>query len=595
MPPDVRQTRVPGVRIVVAVAAVAIVAAATIWIVASGTSSPDTAPSSSPASSTASSEDVTKSKPIGPSFEAIAAITDDFSRNAALYALLRGADQGQIEDWLDRVDMLPPAPHRYDIARVLYIGFADIDPEAALSHALRTAPRASWVAAIFRSWAHADPDAAADRAASMEESAMAAAAWGMLQVDMPGDASRDLAERLDRKEAMAPWRREWERLMGAAPPTRTTLLLATIEARRLARTENESSPAAWTRATLVENPLVRRILMEEVALEWAKVDPAAALATVTAWNGTDLVATWYPGSGSGSTTSLQSHIGERILLGWSDADPQAALAWVVDQDPTDMHLYIQFAIGALARQSPDEAVARLSTVPAFLQKEASGAVLQALSTQDLDRALGFFAALDIPLRQANLLWLTGDVVESRPPSEALEWALSRDRRIRADAVRQVVGEIHETRPTAARELINELDPELNGAALSDFARREVLRAPGEALAWARSFHDATRRPALVSEVLTAWYFTDREGAVREIVGLDDASVRDQAASEVMSEAIRRGQIPLAERLFAILESPAAHQRAAAGLYGYFTETEPDDQKASTYSRLLPDAEADDIR
>lgn len=590
MPPDIARPRAG--RIAVAVAAVAIVIAATTWI-GLGTTSRELVPSTAPASSTVEQHDVSTPNSLGQPFEAIAAIPDDFSRNAALYAMLRDADRGQIEDWLDRVESLPPSPHRYDIARVLYIGLADIDPEVALAHALRTAPRASWVAAIFRSWAHEDPEAAADRAASLEETAMTAAAWGMLQVAVPSVASRDLAERLDRKEAMAPWRREWERFMGAAPPTRTSRLLAEIEARQLARAENESSADAWTRATLVEHPLVRRILMEEVALEWAKGEPAAALATVTAWSGNDLVATVSQDGGGGSVTSLQSHIGERILLGWSDDDPQAALAWIVEQDPPGAHLYIQFAIGALARQSPEEAVARLATVPAFLQADASGAVLRALSTQDLDRGLGFFADLDISLRQEHLWSVASTVAESRPPREALEWALSRDLRIRAEAVKRVVGEIHDVRPTAARELINELDPELNGAVLSDFARREVLRAPGEALAWARSFHDVPQRPTLVSQVLTAWYFTDRERAVREVAGLDDPSTRDQVASDVMSLAIRRGHTALAERLFDAIGSPSARQQAAVGLHRYFVETEPDVDKARTYARLVPDEEEQD--
>ena len=587
MPPDVPQPRGRRVRLAAAIATVAIITAATIWI-GSGTTSPDPVASEYPAASPAKPDDATTPNPLGQSFETIAAITDDFSRNAALYAMLRDADRGQIEHWLDRVDLLPPSPHRYDIARVLYIGLADIDPEAALIHALRTAPRASWVAAIFRSWASADPDAAANRAESLEEGAMAAAAWGLLQGAVSGDASPELAGRLDRKEAMAPWRRQWERLMGAVPPTRISLLLAEIEASQLARSANESSAAAWSRAILVEDPLVRRIVMEEVALEWAKGEPVDAIAAVIAWDGTDRVATRYQNQTSGSVTSLEWHIGEQILGDWSDTDPHAALAWVVEQNPTDANHYVHPAIGALARQFPDEAVASLATVPAFLQKEASGAVLRALSTQDLDRALGVFDALDISLRQEHLWSLAGPVVESRTPSEALEWAMSRDRRIRPDAVRRIVAEIHDIRPTAARDLVDNLDPVLHGAVLTEFARREVLRAPGEALAWARSLHDETQRPTLVSQVLTAWYYKDSEAAVREIAGLDEASVRDKVASDVISVAVRRADISQAERLFDILETPAARQRAAVTLHQYFAETEPDARKARTYARLLPD-------
>lgn len=88
----------------------------------------------------------------------IARIRDDFSRNAALYRLADGATKEQVNRWLDEVTTLEPTPHRYDVARVLYIRYAVLDPEAAVEHALRNAAKPAWLAAIFRTWAQLDAD-----------------------------------------------------------------------------------------------------------------------------------------------------------------------------------------------------------------------------------------------------------------------------------------------------------------------------------------------------------------------------------------------------------------------------------------------------
>ena len=87
----------------------------------------------------------------------IAQITEDFSRNAAMYRLAEGATRQQVEDWLADVETLPPSPHRYDVARVLYIRFAVLAPEAALEHALAAgATKPVWLEAVFRTWAQLD-------------------------------------------------------------------------------------------------------------------------------------------------------------------------------------------------------------------------------------------------------------------------------------------------------------------------------------------------------------------------------------------------------------------------------------------------------
>ena len=127
----------------------------------------------------------------------IASIEDDFSRNASLYALIGDATRMRIEEWLAEVDTLPARRHRSDIARVLYIRFAVLDPEAALQHALRGATKASWLAAIFRTWGQIDPDAAAARGGTLLPFAKAVASRALLELDLPRAELLALTARLD--------------------------------------------------------------------------------------------------------------------------------------------------------------------------------------------------------------------------------------------------------------------------------------------------------------------------------------------------------------------------------------------------------------
>ena len=130
----------------------------------------------------------------------IAEITDDFSRNAAMYRLAEGATREQIEDWLAEVETLPSSPYRYDVARVLYIRFAVLAPEAALEHAQAGSTKPAWLEAVFRTWAQLDPEAAIVRAASLGSSAKPAASRALLQLGLTVGELRLVSERLDEPE-----------------------------------------------------------------------------------------------------------------------------------------------------------------------------------------------------------------------------------------------------------------------------------------------------------------------------------------------------------------------------------------------------------
>ena len=134
--------------------------------------------------SPAASEAVQALSPADATLAEIAAIRDDFARNAALYRLGKDATKVQLVNWLAALETLPKSPHRYDVARVLYIRFAVLDPEAALDNALQGATKPAWLEAIFRIWVQIDTDAAIARATTLHASAKAAASRALLQLGL---------------------------------------------------------------------------------------------------------------------------------------------------------------------------------------------------------------------------------------------------------------------------------------------------------------------------------------------------------------------------------------------------------------------------
>lgn len=519
----------------------------------------------------------------------IAEITDDFSRNAAMYRLANGATRQQVEAWLDEVETLPPSPHRYDLARVLYIRFAALDPEAALDHAFRSATKPVWLEAIFRTWAQVDPDAAIARAAKLDSSAKAAASRTLLQLGLPLEELRSMVERLDANEDHDQYRRI-ERIIGIAPPTPGMRLLAAARASKLGRRDDESHADAWYRAIAVEDDLVRQILAERIALDWASDNPVDAMAAVKAWTNNDLFVAM--GSYGFSTELIRHRIRSRIVWKWADDEPLEAFAWLMAQEIPDIGSDIGAVMSRLTQHVPEEAIARIGDVPASQRPSAAYAVLGVLAGRDIDQALSFFASLDISWKVNNTHVLRRALVANRSAKQALDWALSVDPRIRADEVAAVIRDVHRKDHAEALRLLGSLDePSLRIAAADEVVRAEARRDAQETLAWARTFEPEAGRSNLIVKVFDTWAARDPAAACRELLDMRAGPVRDQAAATMMPDLVSRNA-PLAERLFDAIESPDQQARAAQPLHRHFSHIEPDRRKAERYGKYLSDGGGD---
>ena len=523
----------------------------------------------------------------------IALIEDDFSRNAALYALIGDAPQVRLEEWLAEVDTLPATRHRPDLARVLYIRFAVLDPEAALQHALRGATRASWLAAIFRTWGQLDPDAAAARAGTLLPFAKAAASRALLELDLARAELLALVARLDESGPADDVQRHLQLVTGKPQRTPSEYLLAEIEARTHARREGESYADAWNRAISLEgSALVRQILVEQTVVDWAMADPVAALAAVGAWDTDDVYAPNVTGGAFAPTQSFRPVLQARIMWIWARRDAESALSWTMRQEPADMQMHVPMVLAALAEQSPGEAVARLADLPDALRERAAGNLLWTLVRTDLERAMRLFESLSIEQQSNNAMALSQELVSRRSPQQAVDWALSLDRRIRPREVAAVLQRLYFRDHAEALRLLDAIeDPAIRVAAAPGLVPGQVQRDAQEALAWARNFRPGTERGNLVVQVFQTWARLDPGVACRALFETRGGPTRDRAAAAMMSNVVAHDS-PLAERLFDSIETAEQQAVAAQTLYRHFTDVDPMQRKAERYRRYLPPEEDD---
>lgn len=522
----------------------------------------------------------------------IALIEDDFSRNAALYALIGDATRTDIEEWLGEVDTLPARRHRSDIARVLYIRFAVLDPEAALQHALRGATKASWLVAIFRTWGQLDPDAAAAKAGTLLPFSKAIASRTLLALDLPRAELFALTARLDESPS-DDLQRHVQLATGTPRRKPSEYLLAEIEARTHARREGESYADAWNRAISLEgDALVRQILVEQTVVDWALADPEAAMAAVGAWDTDEVFVPNVTGGGFAPNQPIRSMLQARIMWIWARGDAQAAMSWTMRQEPAAMQKHAPMVLAALAEQSPAEAVARLADLPDALREQAAGNLLWTLARTDLDRAMRLFESLSIEQQSDNAMALSQELVSDRSPREALDWALSLDRRIRPREVGAVLQRLYFRDHAEALRLLDSIeDPAIRAAAAPGLVAGEVQRNAEEALAWARNFQPVTERVNLVVQVFHTWARLDPGVACRALLETRGGSMRDRAAATMMPNVVAHDS-RLAERLFDTIETAEQQAVAAQTLYRHFTDIDPRTRKAERYRKYLPPEDDD---
>ena len=467
----------------------------------------------------------------------IAAIADDFERNAALYALAQNADRTDTENLLAQTRELPPSPQRNDITRLLYVRLASIDSEAAADHVLGWSYQPSWLATVFRVWAHADFDAAVERAGSLEARQQHSIASSLLEMDLAPWQRQLIADRLDAESLLAQVLAREEMAFGTPEQT-------------------------WARALQAPPGEERNQLLQMAAKAWTRSNPQAALEAALDLAHDD-----------------DQWLAYSILRDWAQAEAAGALDWLSRQGRTPRTEHLPSAVaGAIAELDVEAALRALESVPAWARHSAQSGIFRRWLEKDLTAAMEWFGSLPIADQQQHRFEATREYAR-RDPQGALNWAMASDRRIREQLIGSVISSIDDS--AEAERLFRGIeDPDLQ-AEVALWLSRHAPEDPQDALRWADTF-DREVRDRLRSNILRDWAQSDPEGVLQEVARQRTPLDRNQATEDAISGLLRAFHIDAAERLFETISSTRVRCSAAWDLHFYFRQTEPNAAKAAAY-------------
>ena len=476
-----------------------------------------------------------------PSLIDIAATRPDAARNRALYDLLADADWSRIEDLLRQVRDLPASPRRTDIVRILYIHLASINPAAAADHVLDARHQPSWLAAVFRVWAHTDFDAAVHRAGSLDGRLREVVARTLLEMDLPDWQEEAIAEELQAARLVA-------------------------EVRAYRALKSGTPQQAWVNALAMPAGAERNRRLDLAAQAWAKDDPAGALLAISEI-----------GSDAGRWMS------SRVLADWARSDHAAALRWLSEQDGSDQaKSQASMLARAIAASGIDTALSKLQEMPPWAQQSAKTAILQHWLDADLPAAIDWLGSLSLADQQW-LGYLAARSFVRHDAEQAFRWAMAADPRIRERILQSVVREIGNAQ--MAERLFRRIEsPDIKSDLASTLYHNYAPENPTDALRWADTFEPAMRE-RFRSLAYSNWAERDPDGAIRDIRQYRDPVLRDQAAADVIDGLLIAFNAAAAERLFPTIRTPEVRRRAAFALYFYFTRTDANPDKAAAYDAI----------
>ncbi len=492
----------------------------------------------------------TPAPPAMPTLADIAAEARDFHRNNALYELLADADADRVQALLAEAPTLPAALHRYDISRVLYLRFVSLDPPVAVDHLLANTAKPSWVNAVFRAWAHVDFDAAVAHAATLGPLARHAAAEAILELDI-SHAQREAAAALMRTPAALANALLWEGWL--------------FEGRDLAE--------AWRLAEAIptSNWKERRRLLREAAEAWVYTDPFLAMAAIEALD-----------------TITREKTQPHALRAWAEVDPHAAVDWVLAREPHKRPPeLVVAAMESLAAEDTDAALTTLATMPEPARGQALSAVLSTLADVAPGESIALYQSLaahekaQVSMRDlGNLAHQLGRAA----PDKALSWALGLPDDVRGTGLALVAWGAHDAdRERLLRKIGAMEDPEIQHKVANHVVGSEVERNPRDAWRWATSLAPIASGSA-ASAVFRQWHDRDPEAALDALTDTPPGEVRDRVLEEAVSARVTFHPAQ-AEALFEHIDSASAKARAARHLVNYYTDVNPNSEKAKQYGKF----------
>ena len=349
------------------------------------------------------------------SVDATLRIESDFDQTVALYNLLAGADEERVLDLIDQARTLAHSHRRDALLSIIFSKYAAIDPVSALSRTQEysSGTRDQLIDRIFHQWAQKDLDAALASAQSLSEEQRETASSSILDArdDLGLERLYELADelknweykrqfttRLWKSKAQEDPRSAWQnatQLTGDTwdkPSVLTTIADTWIEKEGLSvLDEISSSTVAEFSKDLIYHTVLRQLAETDL-------EKAVAVAASLGLNP----------SGFGSTSRLVSGLFEK----WAEEEPYQLFGLADSLDQRFVSVAKHQALTAIARKSPQEAVALLAQVdnPAFVRR-ASATIAAQWAMTDPKSSLEWYLSSERSEHDRSLRFIMERMVE----------------------------------------------------------------------------------------------------------------------------------------------------------------------------------------
>ena len=548
----------------------------------------------------------------------ITALASDFEQTAALYALLRTADEATLERLLEDAEGLRPRRERLAAKSIIYARYAELDPLAAVERVLaQERDKHEMLDRVFMAWGKHDLEAALAHAQTIQGPLRQPAASAALAVSEHLDPARReaLAAAFSLQDTL-PLMEDFEGDPVVAWRDALAIESAQARAQRLLQIGDawvQQDPAAALAAALelpssgmfggVVPYLIERWAEQDAddALAWVLAQPESraraemlgalaggiaqrspqealalaetldgaarrqvAQAALQAWAQTDA-----PAAMSAleelDDIGLSNDARFSILAQWSTSDPRAAFAWALTQRSSmdNMHLAV-LPLQRIAMDDPAEALRLAEELDGMRKQAALGSIVSTWADNDPEAAAAWLESADGDMPQA--LSAVAFAFAQRSPREAFEWVSTLPKKSQQVALHSLVSATASHSPEQAVSLIATIrDAELRTEATTTLVMGWAQNAPQDAAAWVGRNADAEQRPTLYHQVFHAWGFHDRDAAAAELRQLRRQEDRDWAALGLVSSAAF-DNAEFAERVYDRMRGEEQKREAARMLY-----------------------------
>lgn len=529
-------------------------------------------------------------------------LSSDFERAAALYDLLRQVDVPTLEDLLREASESQAGEATKSI---IYARFADLHPDAAVTHIVATREHKRFLTNVFTTWTEHDPGAALDRAELLPPHSRRTAAVAILSALHDVELRQEVAERLDVGDVMersvavedirANPQRAWlDAVAGLADGDQTLTgwhalfsWLPTDPIGAMQAVESWPEPKVrdrWRRDLLS----IWAAIDTRAAMDWAMTLPAGArrndllakvaiqLAAKSPIEAVEIAAgldasarqrvrtiafrNWAEGDPVGALDALDDLVEPQfanamrrsLVAAWAGTDPHAAFDWVRTQPRTADHDWLlETPLEIMAQTAPMDAVTLAVDLDAESRHVLVPNVLKAWAEDQPEAAAAWIDA-NAYHRPAAVVAVATSYAHLDAVG-AFDWVAGLSVNIRRSTMPHLLQTISEDAPTTAQTLIDRVeDPTIRANSAPTLVWHWAGSDPEGALSWISEAKNVGNRVSLYDWVFQRWSHLDRPTALAAVRRLPP-DAREGANIGMVKTALNTQDIAFVEQVFNTLE------------------------------------------